>query len=45
MHDLTSAAEELEFEYFEPPRKRQVGEKVSLEVMKKAIEAFNTTKK
>ena len=44
-NELTSAAEEPDFEFEEPPTKKQAGEEFSLEVMTKAVEAYNTAKK
>ena len=43
---MTSAAEEPEFEYEEPPRrKNQARKDAPLEVMMKAVEAYNTARK
>lgn len=44
-NELTSAAEDPQFEYDEPPRKKQTGEEVPLEVMTKAVEAYDTARK
>ena len=44
-NELTSAAEEPDFEFEEPPTKKQAGEKITLEVMTKAVEAYNTARK
>ena len=44
-NELKSAAEEPEFEYKEAPRKKQAGEEFPLEVMTKAVDAYNAARK
>ena len=39
-NELTSTVEEPEFEYVKPPRLKQAGEEVPLEMMTKAVEAL-----
>ena len=47
MHEkeLTSTAEEPEFEYEESPRKEQARGEILLEMMTKAVEVYDTTSK
>ena len=44
-NELRNYAEEPEIKYEEPPRRKEESEVVPLEIMTKAVEAYNTSGK